>query len=120
METQIPRFFKVSKKSCFVFGPRGTGKTTFLKKTFPDALWFDLLEPETFRSFSAKPERLSELIAGNGKKTVVIDEIQKLPELLDVIHLDRIKRTEVKKSGRGPSGRKINKAHNVSIYGGRT
>ena len=110
METQIPRFFRVSKESCFVFGPRGTGKTTFLRKNFPDALWIDLLEPETFRSFSAKPERLSELIAGNNKKTVVIDEIQKLPELLDVIHLLVEKKSGLQFILTGSSARKLKKA----------
>jgi len=110
METQIPRFFKISKESCFVFGPRGTGKTTFLKKAFPDALWIDLLEPETFRSFSAKPERLSELIAGNNKKTVVIDEIQKLPELLDVVHLLVEKKLGIQFILTGSSARKLKKA----------
>ena len=110
METQIPRFFKVSKESCFVFGPRGTGKTTFLRKNFPDALWIDLLEPETFRSFSAKPERLSELIAGNDRETVVIDEIQKLPELLDVIHLLVEKKSGIQFILTGSSARKLKKA----------
>ena len=110
METQIPRFFKVFKESCFVFGPRGTGKTTFLRKNFPEALWIDLLEPETFRSLSAKPERLAELIEGNNRKTVVIDEIQKLPELLDIIHLLIEKKSGVQFILTGSSARKLKKA----------
>ena len=53
----------------------------------PDALWIDLLEADEFRSYSARPERLKELVlAKSGKKTVVIDEIQKVPGLLSVVH----------------------------------
>ena len=87
METLIPRIFTPPGNSFFLFGPRGTGKTTWLRQNFPDAIWIDLLEPETFRSYSAYPERLKEVIfAHPEKKTVVVDEIQKIPELLSVIH----------------------------------
>jgi uncharacterized protein len=110
METQIPRFFQVPKESSFVFGPRGTGKTTFLKKNFSGALWIDLLEPETFRSLSAKPERLIDLTAADPKKTVVIDEIQKLPELLSVIHLLIEKKAGTQFILTGSSARKLKKA----------
>ncbi|MBI4834394.1 MAG: ATP-binding protein [Planctomycetes bacterium] len=87
METIIPRIFEPPKHSFFLFGPRGTGKTTWLRQTCPDALWIDLLEPDIFRSYSAYPERLREIVTANpGNKTVVVDEIQKVPELLSVIH----------------------------------
>jgi len=87
METMIPRLFKPSKHSFFLFGPRGTGKSTWLRKNMPDAVWIDLLEADEFRSYSARPERLKELLlAINEKKTVVIDEIQKVPALLSVVH----------------------------------
>ncbi len=87
METLIPRISIPQKYSYFLFGPRGTGKTTYLKQNYPDAIWIDLLEPDIFRSYSAYPERLREIVFANpGKKTVVIDEIQKVPELLGVIH----------------------------------
>ncbi len=73
--------------SFFLFGPRGTGKTTWLRQTFKDALWLDLLDPENQRIYSARPERLREWIDGNpGNIDVVIDEIQKVPSLLDVVH----------------------------------
>ncbi|MEN3014386.1 MAG: AAA family ATPase [Endomicrobiia bacterium] len=88
METLIPRVFKPPIQSFFLLGPRGTGKTTFLKQTYPEAIWLDLLDPENFRVYSAYPERLKELIdAYPQKKVVVIDEIQKIPALLDVVHL---------------------------------
>ncbi len=87
METYIPRFFKSPNQSFFLFGPRGTGKSTYLKKHFQDALWIDLLKPDEFRRFSAKPERLIELVYANPeKRNIVIDEIQKVPDLLPAIH----------------------------------
>lgn len=82
-----PRFFRAPGSHYFLFGPRGTGKSTWLRATYPDALWIDLLAPETQRQYSARPERLRELVDGNPEKTVVvIDEIQKVPALLDVVH----------------------------------
>ena len=86
MET-ITRFFTLPAESFFLFGPRGTGKSTFMKQRFPDACYVDLLDTEMVRSFSAKPERLAEVVRGQGgQKCFVIDELQKVPELLSVIH----------------------------------
>jgi uncharacterized protein len=84
----ITRFFNLPKTSCFVFGPRGTGKTTWLKQQLPNALWIDLLRPEMLRLYSAYPERLAEQITAvaHTQKDVVIDEVQKTPELLNVVH----------------------------------
>lgn len=73
--------------SFFLFGPRGTGKTTWLAQRLPSALRVDLLDPETAREMSARPERLRELVLGNPDRTdIVIDEVQRLPELLHVVH----------------------------------
>ncbi len=70
-----------------MLGPRGTGKTTWARQQFPDALSVNLLQPETFRDLAARPERLRELVLGNRhRRDVVIDEIQRLPELLHVVH----------------------------------
>jgi len=81
------RYIKEPVGSFFLFGPRGTGKSTWLEKRFADALWFDLLNPDLHRQFVAHPERLKErLDADPSKKTVVIDEVQKVPELLTVVH----------------------------------
>jgi len=83
----IKRFFTTISQSFFIFGPRGTGKSTLIKYLFPDALWIDLLNPELLRSYSTRPERLFEVVRGNpDKKTVVIDEVQKVPALLSVAH----------------------------------
>lgn len=85
---QITRFFHLSNDgSYFLFGPRGTGKSTWLKTQYPNALWINLLEPEEFREYLTKPERLKELIAASPEqKTIVIDEIQRIPALLSLIH----------------------------------
>ncbi len=83
----IKCFFSPPKGiSYFIFGPRGTGKTTWLKKHYSDAFWVDLNAPEIFRLFSATPERLRQVLEASSQKTVVIDEVQKVPELLDVVH----------------------------------
>jgi len=82
----VNRFFKKPKQSYFLFGPRGTGKSTWLKRQYPDALLVDLLAPEVFRTYSARPERLRERVKGADGKIIVIDEVQKIPELLDVVH----------------------------------
>jgi predicted AAA+ superfamily ATPase len=83
----IPRFFQPPPGSYFLFGPRGTGKSLWTQTHYPDALRLDLLDPNVFRTYSAHPERLRELVEGNpAKRHVVIDEVQKIPELLSVVH----------------------------------
>ena len=78
---------KEEKQSFFLLGPRGTGKSTYIKSEYPDALLIDLLQPDDFRAYSSKPERFRELVHGNpDRKTFVIDEVQKVPDLLGVVH----------------------------------
>lgn len=87
MESLVPRLLNPPLTSYFLFGPRGSGKSTFLKSRYPNALWIDLLQPDTFRLIAARPERVRELVRGNpDKKTIVIDEVQKAPEILSVVH----------------------------------
>ncbi|MBN2034621.1 MAG: ATP-binding protein [Deltaproteobacteria bacterium] len=82
------RFFQEPQQSFFLFGPRGTGKSTWLKHHHPQAFLIDLLNPEMFRSYSARPERLREVVeAQEPGRTIIVDEIQKVPQLLDVVHL---------------------------------
>jgi predicted AAA+ superfamily ATPase len=86
MET-VDRFFQPPSQSFFLFGPRGTGKSTLVTRTFEQALYLDLLDPEVFRIYAANPERLRErLLAQPNVATVVIDEIQKIPQLLSLVH----------------------------------
>ncbi len=73
----------LKKKSFFLFGPRGTGKTTLVKNTISDATLIDLLEIKTYRDYVRNPSIISEQ---NLKSIIVIDEVQKLPELLDEVH----------------------------------
>ena len=83
----IRRFFNKFKGSYFLFGPRGTGKTTWLKANHPEGLIIDLLEPDIYRYYSARPERIRGIIEANPKKElIIIDEIQKVTPLLDPIH----------------------------------
>ncbi len=84
---KIKRFLKIEKQSFFLFGPRGTGKSTFVKDAFPDAIYVDLLLPDVFRNYIARPERLQEIVSANeDKKIIVLDEVQKVPQLLEVVH----------------------------------
>ena len=113
------RFFQAPQGSFFIFGPRGTGKTTWLNQNFKNALLIDFLSPESFRMYSAKPERLEELVHGNpDKKIVIIDEIQKVPELLDVVHQLIEKRKDLRFILTGSSSRKL-KRSGVDLLAGR-
>lgn len=81
------RFLQHPSGSLFLFGPRGTGKTTWLRQTIPDALFVNLLRPDVYREMVARPERLRELVRGNwSRRDVVVDEVQRAPELLHVVH----------------------------------
>jgi len=71
----------------FLWGPRQTGKTTLLRKMYPTAFWVDLLKAEEYRRYLQNPERLREELATAGRVSqVVIDEVQKVPQLLDEVH----------------------------------
>ncbi|MCX7044039.1 MAG: DUF4143 domain-containing protein [Candidatus Sumerlaeota bacterium] len=118
MESVI-RFFKPPKGSFFLFGPRGTGKSTWARQACPDALWIDLLEPDVFRRYSARPERLREAVeAAPRAKTIVIDEIQKAPALLDAVHALIEERPARRFILTGSSVRKLKRA-GVDLWAGR-
>jgi predicted AAA+ superfamily ATPase len=83
----IPRNIQPPKESFFLLGPRGTGKSTWLKKAYPGALRLDLLDRENERLFLAKPERFQDFVAPLKKGDVcIVDEIQRAPDLIPVIH----------------------------------
>jgi predicted AAA+ superfamily ATPase len=86
MYTRLLKKPLVLNKSFFLFGPRGTGKTTWLKKNLPDSLYFDLLETNLYLRLNAHPENLEQLIPPGYEKWVIIDEVQKVPILLNEIH----------------------------------
>ena len=71
----------------FLWGPRQTGKTTLLRETYGDAFWVDLLKADEYRSYLQRPELLRERLGSwDRRKQVVIDEVQKVPALLDEVH----------------------------------
>ncbi|MCY4199749.1 MAG: ATP-binding protein [Gammaproteobacteria bacterium] len=76
-----------SGKSFFLFGPRGTGKTTWLRKNVPDALYINLLQSEFYNPLVAEPSQLRRLIpAEDFSRWVVIDEVQRIPQVLHEVH----------------------------------
>jgi len=74
-------------KSFFLFGPRGTGKTTWIKVTFPQALYLDLLDFDLYNDLMARPGRLGNLIPPDFQDWIILDEIQRIPELLNEVTL---------------------------------
>lgn len=115
----INRLLSPPNESFFLLGPRGTGKSTWLEMVYPKALKIDLLDSAVFRAYQARPERLVDLIAANPlEKTIVVDEIQKIPELLDVVHQIIEKRKDIKFVLTGSSARKLRKA-GTNLLGGR-
>ena len=115
----VGRFLQIPNRSCFLLGPRGTGKSTWLRDRLPDALYLDLLDPALHRSLSARPERLRDLLAGSpGKGTVVIDEIQRVPELLTVVHAILEEPSPPHFVLTGSSARKLRRG-GVDLLGGR-
>ena len=113
------RLIQISgKKNIFLFGIRGSGKTRLLKRLFPSALYIDLLDQSLYQSFLSKIGLFYEKVnAFRDDGLVIVDEIQKMPELLDEAH--RL----IESSNRrfiltGSSARKMN-AKKVNLLGGR-
>lgn len=75
-----------ARHSVLLFGPRGTGKTLWIKTHLKDFLYFDLLNTAVFNDFVANPARLEERIPKGFSQYIVIDEVQKVPELLNEVH----------------------------------
>lgn len=104
-------------KSFFLFGPRGTGKTTWVKSRFPKALYLDLLEAELFNDLLANPQRLENFVPKNFSDWVIIDEVQRIPELLNEVHR-LIEKSKYKFILTGSSARKIRRK-GVNLLAGR-
>ena len=105
------------QSSIFLFGPRGTGKTSWLKTNMPDALYIDLLDFATYNSLSANPGRLENLIPANYQNWVIIDEVQRVPELLNEVHR-LIESKKIKFLLTGSSARSLRK-RGVNLLAGR-
>jgi len=117
-KTPIKRLLKIPDRSFFLFGPRGVGKTTWLKNVLPEAIYFDLLDTSLFLELSQNPGHLGPMIGERLEKSwVVVDEIQKIPELLDEVHrLIEAKRWRFALCG--SSARKLRRG-GVNLLGGR-
>ena len=106
----------LEKRSFFLLGPRQTGKTTLIQHVLPDIRFYDLLDSANYLALSRNPGRLAEEI-GSSVKRVVIDEIQRLPSLLnDVQRL--IETRDVKFLLTGSSARKLRRG-GINLLGGR-
>ena len=99
-------------------GPRGTGKSTWLARELDDALTLDLLNPDIHRRFLARPELLLDWLAANWDgQDVVIDEVQRVPELLSTVH-QCIENQKIRFVLTGSSARKL-KRSGIDLLGGR-
>lgn len=78
------------RTSAFLWGPRGAGKSTLLKQKFPQSIWFDFLDTDLFFEVSRRPAILRERLLAEKEprleRPVVIDEVQKVPKVLDEVH----------------------------------
>ncbi|HCC54591.1 MAG TPA: AAA family ATPase [Desulfobulbaceae bacterium] len=106
------------EETFFLWGPRQTGKTTLLRERYPDAFWVDLLKAEEYRRYLERPELLrEELRAYESPPFVVIDEVQKVPALLDEVQWLHENR-RVRFALAGSSARKVRRGH-ANLLGGR-
>ena len=77
---------KSTGQSAFLFGPRGTGKTQWVKMAFPEALYIDLLNSREYTRLQSDPSRLEEMVLAHKDAWTIIDEVQKVPALLNEVH----------------------------------
>jgi uncharacterized protein len=120
MITNIRRLISLPEEGTetfFLWGMRQTGKSSLLRACYPNSRWIDLLRTESFRHYSTYPERLREELESSGDRFVVIDEIQKVPALLDEVHwLHENKGVHFALCG--SSARKLKRGHS-NMLGGR-
>jgi len=116
----VQRLAKLSQtQSFFLFGARGTGKSTLLKQQpfFKDSLYINLLQPTEQEKYSINPEMLLGEIKASQAKWVIIDEVQKVLKILDVVH-EAIETSKVKFALTGSSSRKL-KRGDANLLAGR-
>lgn len=105
------------QSSVFLFGPRGTGKTLWLKSHLTPVIYYDLLDDEVYTRLLAWPKRIAEDIPPDFKGWIVIDEIQKAPLLLNEVHR-LIETRQLRFVLTGSSARKL-KQKGVNLLAGR-
>lgn len=87
LQHMYQRVLPLPNKSFFLFGPRATGKTTWLQAAFPNALVISLLDTETYFRLSSRPGDFADLVLATPKSQwIVLDEVQRIPELLNQVH----------------------------------
>jgi len=108
-------------QSAFLWGPRKTGKSTYLKRRFPESLYYDFLQGEIFIELSRRPHLLrKKLLASHGqelRQPVILDEIQKVPQVLDEVHW-MIENSGIRFILCGSSARKLKRGRG-NLLGGR-
>ncbi|MBU1163173.1 MAG: DUF4143 domain-containing protein [Proteobacteria bacterium] len=114
----VKRLLRLPDRSFFLFGPRGVGKSTWLREVLPTASYFDLLDSSLYLELSQKPGNIEAMVGDLQEHSwVVIDEIQKIPGLLDEVH--RLMETKGWRFALcGSSARKLRRA-GVNLLGGR-
>jgi predicted AAA+ superfamily ATPase len=105
------------EKSFFLFGPRGTGKSSWLRDRFPTAVYLDLLESDVYTPLLASPQRLEGMVPRDHRGWVVLDEVQKVPAILDEVHR-LIERRGLRFALTGSSARSLKRRH-VNLLAGR-
>jgi len=104
-------------QSFFLFGPRGTGKTAWLRRTLPDALYIDLLDGAEHARLLARPESLADRIPARHRDWVIVDEVQRVPEILNEVHR-LIEGRRLRFALTGSSARKLRR-RGVNLLAGR-
>ena len=124
MENSIQRTLKINlpqKQSAFLWGPRKIGKSTYLKQKFPKSLVYDFLKTDLFFNFSKNPQFLREQLLAKSpdqlKEPVILDEVQKIPALLNEVHW-LIENKNIRFILCGSSARKLKRGHG-NLLGGR-
>lgn len=116
LEMKLPK-----GQSAFLWGPRKTGKTTYLKSYFPDSIVYDFLKTDLFIDMSKNPALLREQLLAKPKEKlkqpIILDEVQKVPKVLDEVHW-LIENKGLRFILCGSSARKLKRGH-VNLLGGR-
>lgn len=109
------------KQSAFLWGARKTGKTTYLKATFPKSVWFDFLKTDLFFEVAKDPSLLRQRVLAQDPSTleepIILDEVQKVPQVLDEVHW-LIENKGIRFILCGSSARKLKRGH-ANLLGGR-
>jgi len=116
LDMRLPR-----QQSAFLWGARKTGKTTYLKERFPNSLIYDFLKTDLFLEISKNPSLLRERLLAQDdrilKEPIILDEVQKVPQILDEVHW-LIENKGLRFILCGSSARKLKRGH-VNLLGGR-